>query len=77
MSALARLPERGGRAYQELVTRRPIGDEVRAAAASIIGEVRRGGDHALIEMTERFDGVRIPARTMCCRPVGPPAASAR
>jgi histidinol dehydrogenase len=59
MSPLAPLPERRGRAYQQLVARRPVSDEVRAAAAGVISEVRSRGDRALIDLTERFDGVRL------------------
>jgi histidinol dehydrogenase len=35
---------------------RDVEDDVRA----IVGEVRRGGDEALAELTERFDGVALP-----------------
>ncbi len=41
--------------------RRSDGGKIDAAVAAIIGQVRRRGDRALIELTARFDGVRLTA----------------
>lgn len=69
MSSLAPLPAAGSAAYRELVERRSVPDEVAAAVAQILTEVRSRGDHALAELTERYDGVRltttqVPERAM-------------
>jgi histidinol dehydrogenase len=40
------------------------GAEPLAAVRSIIAEVRAGGDAALLDLTERFDGVRLDALTV-------------
>ncbi|MGB5135612.1 MAG: histidinol dehydrogenase [Prochlorococcaceae cyanobacterium] len=45
----------------EAIAGRTGGDQMAAAAASveaILEQVRRDGDHALLELTQRFDGVR-------------------
>ncbi len=46
---------------QAAVLRRPAVDAsgLADAVAEILGQVRRGGDRALLELTERFDGVRL------------------
>ena len=59
MSALVPLPERGSLAYQELVTRRPIADQVWDSVRQILDYVRASGDRAVLELTERLDGVRL------------------
>jgi histidinol dehydrogenase len=62
MSAVVPLPDRGSPAYQELVTRRPIADEIWDTVRQILDYVRASGDRAVLELTERLDGVRL-ART--------------
>ena len=62
MSVLLPLPDRGSPAYQELVTRRPIADQVWDSVRQIVDYVRASGDRAVLELTERLDGVRL-ART--------------
>ena len=69
MRSLAPLPAAGSAAYRELVERRSVSDEVAAAVAQILTEVRTHGDHALAELTERYDGVlltttQVPERAM-------------
>src|SRR5207237_10390888 len=59
MSALVPLPDTGSRAYQELVTRRPIADQVWDSVRQILNYVRASGDRAVLELTERLDGVRL------------------
>ena len=44
------------------------GSRVDAAVARIIGEVRKRGDAALIEYTEKFDRVRLTAKTLRVSP---------
>jgi histidinol dehydrogenase len=61
---LARLAGRGGEA----------GARVEPAVRRIIAAVRRGGDRALLRLTERFDGVRLRAATLCV-PAGRMAAA--
>ncbi|HEX2488047.1 MAG TPA: histidinol dehydrogenase [Blastocatellia bacterium] len=41
-----------------------LNDEILARAAAIIGEIRERGDAALIEFTERFDGVKLSPETL-------------
>ncbi len=50
-------------ARQALLERPAVADDesMRAATAAIVAEVREGGDTALRELTERFDGVRLEA----------------
>ncbi|HEV3096633.1 MAG TPA: histidinol dehydrogenase [Candidatus Dormibacteraeota bacterium] len=59
MSGLAALPVRGSSEYRELVTRRPIADEVWETVREIVGYVRASGDRAVLELTERLDRVRL------------------
>ena len=59
MSALLPLPDAGSRAYRELVTRRPIADQVWDSVREIIDYVRASGDRAVLELTERLDRVRL------------------
>lgn len=47
-----------------LAAKREDSPDVDAAAAQIIAEVRERGDAALIEFTERFDGVALSAQEM-------------
>ena len=60
MSELVRLPARGSAAYRQLVTRRPVSDDIEDQVSGILGAVRNGGDRALADLTERYDGVRMP-----------------
>ncbi len=61
MIPLRVLPPRDSQAYRELVARRgPDDADVPTAVAKILAEVRAGGDAALLDLTERFDRVRIP-----------------
>jgi len=53
------LPAAGSPAYRALVNRRVVSDEVRAGAAEVVLEVQSRGDQAVLELTERFDGVRL------------------
>ncbi len=58
--ALVRLDVRGlADRLEEVLPRPEPGSEVTEAVASILAEVRRGGDEALRRCTERFDGVRL------------------
>ena len=41
-----------------------LNDEILARAGAIIGEIRERGDAALIEFTERFDGVKLSPETL-------------
>ena len=59
MSELIRLPARGSAAYRQLVTRRPVSDDIRDQVSGILGAVQNGGDRALADLTERYDGVRL------------------
>ena len=47
------------RAFEDLVRRRDLGRrELEEEVRSILEQVRKGGDEALLELTRRFDGVR-------------------
>jgi histidinol dehydrogenase len=59
MSELLRLPARGSAAYRKLVSRSPVTTEVQDQVSGILGAVRDGGDRALRDLTERYDGVRL------------------
>jgi histidinol dehydrogenase len=57
---LARVDLRGSADVRAALARPPIqGDDVGAAVAAIIADVRARGDAALRDFTERFDGCRI------------------
>jgi len=61
MIPLRTLPVRDSPAYHELVSRRrPTASDMHLVVAKILAEVRAGGDAALLDLTERFDRVRIP-----------------
>ncbi len=52
-------------AFDEFVgRRREAGDDVRATVAKIVADVRARGDAAVIELTEKFDRVRLTPETM-------------
>jgi len=59
MSELLRLPARGSAAYRHLVSRRPVTGDIQDQVTGILGAVRDGGDRALADLTERYDGVRL------------------
>jgi histidinol dehydrogenase len=59
VSQLLRLPARGSAAYLQLVSRRPVTGEIQDQVSGILGAVRDGGDRALLDLTERYDGVRL------------------
>ncbi len=60
MSELLRLPAPGTAAYRQLMSRRPVAGDIQDQVSGIIGAVRDGGDRALADLTERYDGVRLP-----------------
>jgi len=64
MSELFRLPARGSAAYRQLVSRRPVTTEVQDQVSGILGAVRDGGDRALRDLTERYDGVRLTSSSV-------------
>jgi histidinol dehydrogenase len=59
VSELLRLPPRGSAAYRQLVRRRPVTVDIQDQVSGILGAVRDGGDRALLDLTERYDGVRL------------------
>ncbi len=59
MTSVGDLPTAGSSAYQALITRRAVPDEVRARTQVLLADVQVGGDRAVLDLTERFDGVRL------------------
>ena len=59
MIAVDALPARGTAAYRSLVERAPVPEDVRVQTQALLLEVQRRGDAALLDLTERFDGVRL------------------
>ena len=59
VSELPRLPARGSAAYRQLVSRRPVTREIQDQVSGILGAVWDGGDRALLDLTDRYDGVRL------------------
>ncbi len=59
MIAVDALPAPGTAAYRSLVNRAPVPEDVRVATRALLLDVQRRGDAALLELTERFDGVRL------------------
>jgi histidinol dehydrogenase len=59
MIAVDALPAAGTAAYRSLVTRVPVPEEVRVQTQALLLDVRKRGDTALLDLTERFDGVRL------------------
>ena len=59
MTTVETLPTAGSPAYQALVTRRATPDEVRARTQVLLADVQVRGDRAVLDLTERFDGVRL------------------
>jgi len=68
-----RLLDSGSREFERflqtlLQRRHSDGDGIDAAVAAIIGQVRKRGDRALIELTARFDGVRLTPGKLRVKP---------
>ena len=59
MSRLTPLPPKGTPEYRRLVLRRSVPDEVKEAVRQILGYVVDDGDRAVLDLTERLDGVRL------------------
>src|SRR2546430_17701759 len=73
---LARVDLRGSADVRAVLARPPgAGDDVSAAVAAIVAEVRARGDEALRACTERFDGARLT--DLALPPPAPHPAAAR
>jgi histidinol dehydrogenase len=59
MIAVDALPAPGTAAYRSLVTRPLVPEKVREETRALLLDVQRRGDAALLDLTERFDGVRL------------------
>jgi histidinol dehydrogenase len=59
MIAVDALPAPGTAAYRALVLRTPVTEEVRARTQALLVDVQQRGDAAVLDLTERFDGVRL------------------
>jgi histidinol dehydrogenase len=59
VNELVPLPAAGSRPYQERVSRPPVADQVWDSVRQILDYVRASGDRAVLELTERLDGVRL------------------
>ncbi len=59
MSRLIPLPERGTADYAKLIERQSIPDQVLDTVREILDYVNASGDRAVLELTERLDGVRL------------------
>jgi histidinol dehydrogenase len=59
MTAVDALPAPGTAAYRSLVNRAPVAEDVRVQTRALLLDVQRRGDAALLDLTERFDGVRL------------------
>ena len=59
MIAVDALPAPGTAAYRSLVDRSPVPEAVRVITRALLLDVRQRGDAALLDLTERFDGVRL------------------
>ena len=59
MIAVNTLPAPGTAAYRSLVNRAPVPEDVRVQTRALLLDVQRRGDAALLDLTERFDGVRL------------------
>jgi histidinol dehydrogenase len=59
MTSVEALPTAGSPAYQALITRRAVPGEVRARTQVLLADVQVRGDRAVLDFTERFDGVRL------------------
>lgn len=59
MSRLTPLPSKGTEEYRKLVERQSISEEVKETVGQILGYVDDSGDRAVLDLTERLDGVRL------------------
>lgn len=59
MIPITAVPLPGTGAYRTLMQRLPLNDDVRGQTTSLLEEVKARGDAAVLELTERFDGVRL------------------
>ena len=59
MKQVPPLPQRGTPEYRQLVDRQAISDEIQERVKEIVGYVSDRGDRAVLELTERLDGVRL------------------
>ncbi len=59
MIAVDALPAPGTAGYRSLVIRAPVPDDVRSETQAVLLDVKRRGDRAVVDLTERFDGVRL------------------
>jgi histidinol dehydrogenase len=59
MIAVDSLPAPGTAAYRSLVMRAPVPEAVRVQTQALLLDVQRRGDAALLDLTQRFDGVRL------------------
>ena len=59
MTRLVPLPAKDSPEYRKLVDRGAIAENVRQTVSEILEFVRAAGDRALVELTERLDGVRL------------------
>jgi histidinol dehydrogenase len=60
-----------------LAAKREVAEDVDAAAAAIIGQVRAGGDAALIDLTRRYDRLDLTPATLALTPAEIDAACAQ
>jgi histidinol dehydrogenase len=59
MTALLPLPARDSPEYRKLIDRGAIAENVQDTVSEILEFVRAAGDRAIVELTERLDGVRL------------------
>ena len=59
MMAVDALPPPGTAAYRLLVDRAPVPESVREHTRALLLDVQRRGDAAVLDLTERLDGVRL------------------
>ena len=59
MSRLVPLPRKGTPEYAKLIDRQTIADQVLDTVKQILDYVSASGDRAVLELTERLDGVRL------------------
>ena len=70
MIAVDALPAPGSDAYRALARRTPLTDQVRTRTQAVLVDVQRRGDAALLDLTERFDGVRLQHTSVPKRAIG-------
>jgi histidinol dehydrogenase len=59
MIAADTLPAPGTTAYRSLIKRAPVPEEIREQTRPLLLDVQQRGDAAVLDLTERFDGVRL------------------